>query len=118
MEAGWELLSQGAEGKVWSLNVAGRPSVVKERSAKAYRHPSLDAQLTKKRVLAEARSLAKCRRAGLFIIIIHHIMLLDVVLLSINLGLDTPGLLLVDLERGRIFMERIDGETVKVHSSL
>jgi TP53 regulating kinase-like protein len=91
LEEGWELLSQGAEAKVWGLVLAGRPAVAKERAPKAYRHTELDAKLTPRRVLGEARCLLKCRRAGL----------------------DTPALLLVDLARHRLYMERIDGGTLK-----
>ena len=87
----WDLLNQGAEGKVWGLTLAGRPAVAKERFKKSYRHPALDAKLTKSRVLGEARCLVKARRAGL----------------------DTPALLLVDIERSRIYMERVEGVTVK-----
>jgi len=35
---GWELVAQGAEGRVWGLVVGGRPAVAKERFAKSYRH--------------------------------------------------------------------------------
>jgi TP53 regulating kinase-like protein len=88
----WELLSQGAEAKVWGVGMlCGREAVAKERPAKLYRHPTLDSKLTARRVIAEARTIAKCRR----------------------FGLDTPALLMVDLEKNRIFMERIRGGTVK-----
>eukprot|EP00934_Nitzschia_sp_Nitz4_P008870 Nitzschia sp. Nitz4//scaffold213_size37731//12328//13095//NITZ4_007717-RA/size37731-processed-gene-0.46-mRNA-1//-1//CDS//3329542056//8860//frame0 len=52
----WELLSQGAEGKVWKVG----PCVCKERLSKAYRHPDLDERLTKSRCRSEARILEKC----------------------------------------------------------
>jgi TP53 regulating kinase-like protein len=90
-ESDWELISQGAEAKLWSLSLGGRPAVVKERFQKAYRHPDLDSKLTRRRVLAEARSLSKCRKAGI----------------------DTPTLFLVDLEKNRLFMEKVNGTTVK-----
>jgi len=37
--SGWQLLAQGAEGRVWGLEMGGRPAVAKERFAKSYRHP-------------------------------------------------------------------------------
>jgi TP53 regulating kinase and related kinases len=61
------------------------------RFQKAYRHPDLDTKLTRRRVLAEARCLSKCRR----------------------MGMDTPTLYLVDLEKNRLFMEKVPGVTVK-----
>ena len=71
--------------------MAGAPVVAKERFSKTYRHPDLDAKLTRQRVLTEARCLAKARRAGL----------------------DVPALLLVDPDKSRIFMERVAGPAVK-----
>ncbi|KAL9179420.1 hypothetical protein ACHAXT_008710 [Thalassiosira profunda] len=38
--------------------------ICKERFPKKYRHPQLDASLTKSRTKGEARSLVRCRRAG------------------------------------------------------
>lgn len=90
-EKDWELISQGAEAKIWALTLGGKPAVAKERFQKSYRHPDLDSKLTRRRVLAEARCLSKCRR----------------------MGMDTPTLFLVDLDKSRLFMEKIDGMTVK-----
>jgi len=71
----WELLSQGAEARVWKLDATGvvpgrsevqqqqqqqQPIICKERFAKAYRHPDLDERLTKSRCRGEARALEKC----------------------------------------------------------
>jgi len=39
---GWELVAQGAEGRVWGLMVGGRPAVAKERFAKSYRHAQVN----------------------------------------------------------------------------
>ena len=68
----WRLLSQGAEARIWyvpnylSIGAAGAslPVVCKERFPKSYRHPSLDASMTKGRTKGEARCLVRCRRAG------------------------------------------------------
>lgn len=60
----WTLISQGAEARVWKLQAktaSGNDFVVcKERFSKAYRHPDLDAQLTKSRCRSEAKILEKC----------------------------------------------------------
>jgi TP53 regulating kinase-like protein len=65
----WILISQGAEARVWKLktttNNAGSDNndayaVCKERFSKAYRHPDLDARLTKSRCRSEAKILEKC----------------------------------------------------------
>ena len=71
----WQLISQGAEAKVWKLSAAGgfigwslgdgiSQSVIvcKERFSKAYRHPDLDERLTKSRCRSEAKILEKCAR--------------------------------------------------------
>ena len=82
--AGWTLVNQGAEARVWALRFGGREAIAKDRFKKAYRHEVLDAKLTLKRVLTEARCMMRCRRAGL----------------------DTPGLLMLDTNANRIYMER------------
>ena len=67
----WELISQGAEARVWKVpindnNDPSRPFVVcKERFSKAYRHPDLDQRLTKSRCRSEARILEKCAKFGI-----------------------------------------------------
>jgi TP53 regulating kinase-like protein len=73
----WELLSQGAEARVWKLPakdlllLGGGGSeertiiVCKERFSKAYRHPDLDKRLTNSRCRGEARALEKCAKSGI-----------------------------------------------------
>lgn len=67
----WELLSQGAEAKIWKLSATGVPHtdadsttiiICKERFSKAYRHPDLDERLTKSRCRSEAKILEKCAK--------------------------------------------------------
>jgi len=55
------LLTQGAEALVYKTHflTPSQPAILKFRPSKAYRHPTLDARLTKQRVLAEARVLVK-----------------------------------------------------------
>uniref|UniRef100_A0A7S2V229 non-specific serine/threonine protein kinase n=1 Tax=Fibrocapsa japonica TaxID=94617 RepID=A0A7S2V229_9STRA len=86
-----ELISQGAEARVFALTLVGRPTVMKERFKKSYRLPELDEKLTSKRVLQEVRCLQRCRKSGV--------------------GCPLP--LLVDTTRARIYMERVRGRTLK-----
>ncbi|CAI7806053.1 unnamed protein product [Closterium sp. NIES-53] len=45
-----ELISQGAEARVFAATFCGRPAILKQRFEKKYRHPTLDARLTSKRL--------------------------------------------------------------------
>lgn len=65
--------------------------MLKYRFPKKYRHPSLSAQLTRTRITAEARALARCVRNGV----------------------RAPDVRVVDLESGIIAMEWIDGHSVR-----
>lgn len=60
------LITQGAEARLYKTTylLPSIPSALKYRPPKAWRHPALDARLTRHRILAEARILAKCRREG------------------------------------------------------
>ncbi|EXF85598.1 serine/threonine-protein kinase BUD32 [Colletotrichum fioriniae PJ7] len=60
------LITQGAEARLYHTThlSPNRPAALKYRPPKPYRHPTLDARLTRSRILAEARVLAKCRREG------------------------------------------------------
>ena len=86
-----ELLGHGAEGRVYTHTVFGRPAVVKERAKKSYRVPALDAKLTKQRIIHEARCMDRARRAGLYV----------------------PCIYSVNIKRSRLIMERINGKTLK-----
>lgn len=59
-----ELLKQGAEARVYRTAFLGKPTIVKERFPKRYRHPVLDEKLTHRRTVQEVRSILRCRRAG------------------------------------------------------
>ncbi|CAI0434031.1 unnamed protein product [Linum tenue] len=85
------LLKQGAEARVFESNFVGRRAVVKERFSKKYRHPTLDAKLTLKRLNAEARCTTKARR----------------------LGVSTPSLYAVDTVLHSLTFEFVDGPAVK-----
>lgn len=92
IEHGFELIKQGAEGKLYAGTYLGRPTVVKERFPKSYRHPILDSSITKERTKSEAKAILKC------------------LLCSIR----APTIYLVDYDKGRIYMERVQNSiTVK-----
>ncbi|KAL7985547.1 hypothetical protein Chor_004117 [Crotalus horridus] len=61
---GLQLIQQGAEARLYRGQFLGRPTVMKLRFPKRYRHPTLDERLSHKRTAQEARSLLRCRRAG------------------------------------------------------
>ena len=63
---GWQCISQGAEARLWLIPnyVNGKNAIAKERFSKSYRHPVLDARLTKQRCKAEAKCIVKSRRGG------------------------------------------------------
>lgn len=62
--SGLELVKQGAEARVFRGRFQGRAAVVKHRFPKGYRHPALEARLSRRRTVQEARALLRCRRAG------------------------------------------------------
>lgn len=64
----WELVSQGAEAKLWKIPAGSLfdvTCIAKERFSKAYRHAVLDEKLTKQRCRAESKILIKCRENGI-----------------------------------------------------
>ena len=93
VQPGWELLSQGAEARVYGCTVFGLPAVAKHRFKKTYRHPEIDAKLRKERTLAEARCLAKCA----------------------ELGIRAPAVLVADTARHALYLERVAGLTGKAY---
>ncbi|NXD75264.1 PRPK protein, partial [Halcyon senegalensis] len=62
---GLQLLQQGAEACVYRGLFLGRAAVAKLRIPKRYRHPALEERLSRRRTAQEARSLLRCRRAGI-----------------------------------------------------
>jgi TP53 regulating kinase and related kinases len=106
----WTLLKQGAEARIWKVhdynnNVNNNSkesstdvimtAICKERFAKKYRHPVLDARLTKQRCRMEGRILGKCKLKGM----------------------NVPNVLNVDTNfsdgTALIYLECIDGQTVR-----
>ncbi|KAH7293747.1 hypothetical protein KP509_28G040500 [Ceratopteris richardii] len=86
-----KLIQQGAEARVYESVFMGRRAIIKERFSKKYRHPVLDSKLTQKRLLGEARNVAKARR----------------------LGAATPALFAVDYALHTITFEFVEGMSVK-----
>ena len=60
-----ELVKQGAEARIYRRTFLGKPTIVKERFPKLYRHPILDEKLTHRRTVQEVRSILRCRKAGM-----------------------------------------------------
>ena len=62
---GERIIHVGAEAEVGIGTYLGQPAIVKIRRPRGWRHPELDARLTRRRMMAEARLLTKLARAGL-----------------------------------------------------
>ena len=88
-----QLITQGAEALVYRTTflTPNTACALKYRPSKAYRHPTLDARLTRSRILAEARVLIRCRKEGVRV----------------------PAVLGMDWEAGWIALEWIDGQTIR-----
>jgi TP53 regulating kinase and related kinases len=89
-----ELITQGAEGRLYKSTylTPSTPCALKHRPSKPYRHPTLDARLTRHRILSEARILQKCRREGVCV----------------------PALYAVDESQGTLAIEWVPGVPVRV----
>ncbi len=90
-QARMELVSQGAEARIFRTVLFGEEAIVKERFPKQYRHPDLDRTLRAKQFGNELRSIVKCSK----------------------LGLRVPTMLWADVAACRLFLRRIHGVTVK-----
>lgn len=88
-----ELITQGAEGRLYKTTylTPSLPAALKYRPSKPYRHPTLDARLTRQRIVAEARVLQRCRREGVTV----------------------PAVYFVDGDAGCLMMEWIEGAPVR-----
>ena len=84
-------VSQGAEARVWSTTFLSRKTIVKQRFNKKYRHPTLDVSLTLQRLKGEVRSMIRARKLGIL----------------------TPVPYYVEHDSGTIYMEQIDGISLK-----
>ncbi|XP_051488920.1 EKC/KEOPS complex subunit TP53RK [Apus apus] len=70
---GLQLVQQGAEAHVYRGLFLGRPAVAKLRVPKLYRHPALEERLSRRRTAQEARSLLRCRRAGISAPVVYFV---------------------------------------------
>ncbi|KAJ2745860.1 hypothetical protein GGI20_001806 [Coemansia sp. BCRC 34301] len=86
-----ELIRQGAEARVYKTVIDGRLVIAKQRFSKSYRHPDLDAKLTKGRLNQEARSLKRCKEQGIRV----------------------PDVIRVDKDNTTLYIEFISGPTLK-----
>ena len=85
--SGSERLHLGAEAEVISGTWFGRPAVLKKRRPRGWRHPDLDASLTRKRMVNEVKLTIWLARRGA----------------------PVPAIWDVDLEDSTIIMEKIEG---------
>ena len=76
---------------MWEGQFLGRDVIVKERFAKQYRHPALDAKLTGQRLRQEARAMLRARK----------------------LGVPAPVMYAVDTATASLYMERVHGQSLK-----
>lgn len=67
-----EILKQGAEGRIYIGEFKGESCLIKERFIKQYRHPELDAQITRQRIKAEVKACSRCLAAGIIVPRILH----------------------------------------------
>lgn len=86
-----ELLKQGAESKVYKIILDSKCIIEKERIAKPWRHPILDDKLRKQRMKQEMTCLLK----------------------AANGGVAVPELLYVDKSTFSIYIEFIEGSTLR-----
>ncbi|XP_074460889.1 EKC/KEOPS complex subunit TP53RK [Larus michahellis] len=70
---GLQLVRQGAEACVYRGLFLGRAAVAKLRIPKRYRHPALEERLSRRRTAQEARSLLRCRRAGISAPVVYFV---------------------------------------------
>ncbi|KAJ2351509.1 serine/threonine-protein kinase bud32 [Coemansia erecta] len=85
------LIRQGAEARVYRTTLGDREVIAKQRFSKGYRHPDLDQKLTRGRMNQEARSLKRCRENGI----------------------RAPEVIRVDKDSATLFMEFVEGPTLK-----
>lgn len=84
-------VARGAEASIRRVDWLGFAAVLKERDPKSYRPKALDERLRRERTRNEARLLADARRAGV----------------------RTPLVYDVDLAKGRLILEEVEGPTLR-----
>ena len=92
IEAGeLRMVAQGAEGRIYDTVFLTKPTIVKERLIKRYREPTLDRKINKHRLLLEARCMFRCIKSGIL----------------------TPAVYMIDVDNLRLYIEKIEGITIK-----
>ncbi|HZY70116.1 MAG TPA: KEOPS complex kinase/ATPase Bud32 [Thermoplasmata archaeon] len=84
-------VARGAEATLRKVDWWGFPAILKDRDSKAYRPKALDERLRRERTRTEVRLLVEARR----------------------LGVRTPIVYDVDLDKHRIILEELDGSTLR-----
>jgi Kae1-associated kinase Bud32 len=84
-------VSEGAEAEIRAVDWWGFPALAKSRGAKRYRPKALDERLRRERTRTEARLLVEARR----------------------LGVRTPIIYDLDVERSQLTLEELPGPTLK-----
>ena len=83
---------QGAEAKVYTTTFLNKTVIVKDRFEKTYRLKELDKSIRKSRMLSEAKCIKKAFEMA---------------------NVNTPTIYYMDMENTRIFMEKLEGITLK-----
>ncbi|NXN22838.1 PRPK protein, partial [Nycticryphes semicollaris] len=125
---GLQLVRQGAEACVYRGVFLGRATVAKLRIPKRYRHPALEERLSRRRMAQEARSLLRCRRAGIsapvvyFVDYVTNSIYLEDIVDSVTVqdhissvqqnGNDTGGLLILAEKMGELLARMHDEDLI------
>jgi len=86
-----KVLYKGAESLIYLDEFEGETVAVKERLKKSYRIEQIDSKLRKYRTRMEVKLLTEARKVGVY----------------------TPRIIFVDEEKGKIYMEYVEGKRVK-----
>jgi TP53 regulating kinase-like protein len=76
---------------VYKGEFQGKPTIIKERFSKSYRHPILDKKIISARSNQEVKNIEKCKKCGI----------------------DVPLVYKVENQSHRIYLEMINGVTIK-----
>ncbi|OMJ89679.1 hypothetical protein SteCoe_8131 [Stentor coeruleus] len=83
------LISQGAEGKIYTCTFLGKKSIKKERISRSYRQKSLDTKLRERRLIQESRNLVKIRKEG---VPVPGLYFVDTITCSLYMEFITPSI--------------------------
>ncbi|OMJ93822.1 hypothetical protein SteCoe_3146 [Stentor coeruleus] len=83
------LISQGAEGKIYTCTFLGKKSIKKERIPRSYRQKSLDTKLRERRLIQESRNLVKVHKEG---VPVPGLYFVDTITCSLYMEFITPSI--------------------------